>query len=58
MEHLLTATPNVAGGPTTLALGVRFRIGLQKLIRLSTDPLIQDLIGLEIVIPSDLANSA
>ena len=58
MEHLLTATPTVAGGLTTLALGVRFRIGSQKLIRLSADPLIQDLIRLEMVIPSDLANTA
>jgi len=41
-----------------IALGVRLPIALQKLVRLSAAPLIQDLICLEMVIPSELANTA
>ena len=57
---LWPATPKVAGSLflRALVLGVCLPIGLQRLVRLSAAPLIQDLISLEMVIPSELANTA
>ena len=50
MEALLPATPKVGAARVSadtcsmmLALGVRFRTGLQEIIRLPADPLIQNL---------------